>query len=184
MKYDIGLITKYVLEYDAGIPKSVALGISAITCGAVLILSVLKADNPALVRKVSWWMFLVYLLMVLCFTIVFREEKDLAQISMKPIWEYASLNYKLIAESMLNVLLFVPLGFLAGVAIKRKRFLKTIGLSSGISVAIELLQLIAKRGVCNIDDVIHNTLGCFIGYGLFLLCYKPICRIKKTGLLT
>lgn len=184
MKYDIGLITKYVMEYDAGIPKAVVLVISIITCGAVLLLSVLKPDNPALVRRVSWWMFQAYLLMVLCVTIIFREEKDVSQISMKPIWEYDSLNYKLIAESILNVLLFVPLGFLAGAAIRRKRLLETVGLCCGISVAIELLQLITRRGVCNIDDVIHNTLGCFIGYGLFLLCYKPICRIKKTGLLT
>ena len=184
MKYDIGLITKYVLEYDAGIPKSVAFGFSVITGGAVLLLSVLKRDNPALVRRTSWWMFLAYLLMVMCFTIFFRAEKNVVQISMKPIWEYDSLNYNQIAEAILNVLLFMPLGLLAGAAIRRKRFLKTVGLCCGISVEIELLQLITKRGVCNIDDVIHNTLGCFIGYGLFLLCYKPICRIKKTGLLT
>ena len=184
MKYDIGLITKYALEFDAGIPKSLALAVSVITCGAVLVLSVLKPDNPTHVRRFSWWMFLAYLLMVLCFTILFREEKDVAQISMIPIWEYASLNYKLIAESILNVLLFVPLGFLAGAAIKRRKLLRTIGLCCCISVTIELLQLITKRGACNIDDVIHNTLGGIIGYGLFLLCYMVIRRIKKTGLLT
>ena len=181
MKYDIGLITKYVLEYDAGIPKSLALGVSVITCGAVLLLSVLKPDHLALVRRVSWWMFLTYLLMVLCFTILFREEKDVAQISMIPIWEYASLNYKLIAESILNVLLFVPLGFLAGAAIKGRKLLRTIGLCCCISVTIELLQLITKRGVCNIDDVIHNTLGCFIGYGLFVLWTLFLAKVWRFG---
>ncbi len=184
MKYDIGLITKYVFEFDAGIPKSVVLGVSVITCGAVLLLSVLKPDNPALVRRVSWWMFWAYLLMVLCFTIFFRDTKDVTQISLTPIWEYASLNYKHIAEAILNILLFVPLGFLAGGAIRRKRLSKTVGLCCGISVAIELLQFITKRGVCNIGDVIHNTLGCIIGYGLFMICYMSIRRIKKTGLLT
>ena len=174
MKYDIGLITKYVMEYDAGIPKAVALGVSVITCGAVLLLSVLKPDNPALVRKVSWWMFLTYLLMVLCFTIIFREEKNVAQISMKPIWEYDSLNYNQIAEAILNVLLFVPLGFLAGAAIRRKRFLKTVGLCCGISVTIEILQLVLKKGVCNIDDVINNSAGCIVGCGLFLII-KLLC---------
>lgn len=174
MKYDIGLITKYVMEYDAGIPKAVVLGISVITCGAVLLLSVLKPDNPALVRRVSWWMFLTYLLMVLCFTIIFREEKNVVQISMKPIWEYDSLNYNQIAEAILNVLLFVPLGFLAGAAIRRKRFLKTVGLCCGISVTIEILQLVLKKGVCNIDDVINNSAGCIVGCGLFLII-KLLC---------
>lgn len=169
MKYDIGLITKYVMEYDAGIPKSVVLGISVITCGAVLLFSVLKPDNPALVRKVSWWMFLNYLLMVLCFTIIFREEKNVALISMKPIWEYDSLNYNQIAEAILNVLLFMPLGLLAGAAIRRKRFLKTVGLCCGISVTIEILQLVLKKGVCNLGDLINNVAGCIIGCGLFLI---------------
>lgn len=174
MKYNIGLITKYVLEYDAGIPKSVVLGVSIITCGAVLLLSMLKPDNPALIRKVSWWMFLNYLLMVLCFTIIFREEKNVAQISMKPIWEYYSLNYNQIAEAILNVLLFMPLGLLAGAAIRRKRFLKTVGLCCGISVTIEILQLVLKKGVCNIDDVINNSAGCIVGCGLFLII-KLLC---------
>jgi glycopeptide antibiotics resistance protein len=169
MKYDIGLITKYVLEYDAGIPKSVVLGISIITCGAVLLLSMLKPDHLALVRRVSWWMFLTYLLMVLCFTIIFREEKNVAQISMKPIWEYDSLNYNQIAEAILNVLLFMPLGLLAGAAIRRKRFLKTVGLCCGISVTIEILQLVLKKGVCNLGDLINNLAGCIVGCGLFLI---------------
>ena len=169
MKYDIGLITKYVMEYDAGIPKAVALGVSVITCGAVLLLSVLKPDHLALVRRVSWWMFLVYLLMMLCFTIIFREEKNVAQISLTPIWEYASLNYNQIAEAILNVLLFVPLGFLAGAAIRRKRFLKTVGLCCGISVTIEILQLVLKKGVCNLGDLINNLAGCIVGCGLFLI---------------
>ena len=174
MKYDIGLITKYVLEYDAGIPKAVVLGISVITCGAVLLLSVLKPDHLALVRRVSWWMFLTYLLMVLCFTIIFREEKNVVQISLTPIWEYASLNYNQIAEEILNVLLFVPLGFLAGAAIRRKRFLKTVGLCCGISVTIEILQLVLKKGVCNIGDLINNLAGCIVGCGLFLII-KILC---------
>ena len=37
MKYDIGLITKYVLEYDAGIPKSLALGVSVAVCASVVV---------------------------------------------------------------------------------------------------------------------------------------------------
>ena len=169
MKYDIGLITKYVLEFDAGIPKTVVLGISVITCGAVLLLSVLKPDNPALIRRVSWWMFLTYLLMVLCFTIIFREEKNVVQISMKPIWEYDSLNYNQIAEAILNVLLFMPLGFLTGAAIRRKRLLETVGLCCGISVTIEILQLVLKKGVCNLGDLINNLAGCIVGCGLFLI---------------
>ena len=144
MKYDIGLIMKYVFEYDAGIPKSLALGFSVAVCAFVVVLSVVKADNILLVRRVSWSLLLGYVLLVLCFTVFFREGKDVAQISMKPLWNYESLNYKLIAESILNGLL--------------------------ISLSIEVMQYVFRCGVCNIDDLMHNVLGCFIGYSLFALC--------------
>ena len=170
MKYDIELITKYVLEFDAGVPKSLAFGVSVAICASVVVLYVVKADNPILVRRVSWSLMIVYVLSVLCFTVFFREGKDVVEISMKPLWNYESLNYKLIAESILNVFLFMPLGFLAGVAVKNRRMLKVLGIGLLISLSIEIMQYVFRRGVCNIDDLMHNVLGCFIGYSLFALC--------------
>ncbi|MBO6255257.1 MAG: VanZ family protein [Bacteroidaceae bacterium] len=170
MKYDIGLIMKYVFEYDAGIPKSLALGFSVAVCAFVVVLSVVKADNILLVRRVSWSLLLGYVLLVLCFTVFFREGKDVAQISMKPLWNYESLNYKLIAESILNVFLFMPIGFLAGAAVRNRRMLTVLGIGLFISFSIEVMQYVFQRGVCNIDDLMHNVLGCFIGYSLFALC--------------
>ena len=52
-----------------------------------------------------------------------------------------------------------------------------IKIGFGISLFIEVTQLISRRGICNIDDVIHNTLGCAIGFGGFVLCYKMARRI-------
>lgn len=170
MKYDIGLITKYVLEYDAGIPKTLAFGLSVAICTLVLVLSVVKADNPILVRRVSWSLLIVYVLLVLCFTVFFREGKDVAQISMKPLCNYESLNYKMIAESILNVFLFMPLGFLASAAVKNRRILNVLGIGLLISLSIETMQYVFRRGVCNVDDLVHNVLGCFIGYSFYALC--------------
>ena len=179
MEYDIGLIIKKVLEFDAGIPKFLLLGISVIACGAVLLLYLLTPEKPILLKRVSWSMFLIYLLLVLCFTIIFRERQDVSRILLKPIWEYKSINYTRLAESILNILLFIPLGFLSCAAIKQKSLLKVMGLCCGISVWIELLQLTLKKGVCNIDDVINNTVGIVIGYGFFMLCYLASDKTKK-----
>lgn len=170
MKYDIGLITKYVLEYDAGVPKLLALGFSVAVCASVVVLSVVKADNPWFFRRVSWSLLLGYVLLVLCFTVFFREGKDVVEISMKPLWNYESLNYKLIAESILNVFLFMPIGFLAGAAVKNRRILNALGIGLLISLSIETMQYVFRRGVCNVDDLVHNVLGCFIGYSFFALC--------------
>ena len=37
------------------------------------------------------------------------------------------------------------------------------------SSVIELSQLALKRGLCEFDDVFHNTLGCVIGYGVGMM---------------
>lgn len=178
MKYDIGLITKYVLEYDAGIPKSIILGLSVFLCGFVVI-CLLKADNPKLIRNVGWSMFFIYLCLILCLTVICRESKEVTQLTLKPIWRYESLNYKLIAESILNFLLFIPLGFSTGAGIRDRNIMKALGMGFGLSLAIEMIQLLSKRGVCNIDDLILNTLGCVIGYWLFLLCFMMITTIRE-----
>lgn len=146
MKYDIGLITKYVLEYDAGIPKTLAFGLSVAICTLVLVLSVVKADNPILVRRVSWSLLIVYVLLVLCFTVFFREGKDVAQISMKPLCNYESLNYKMIAESILNVFLFMPLGFLASAAVKNRRILNVLGIGLLISFPLRQCSMYSDVG--------------------------------------
>ena len=36
----------------------------------------------------------------------------------------------------------------------------------GISLIIELTQLMSRRGLFEFDDVIHNTLGALLGCGL------------------
>jgi glycopeptide antibiotics resistance protein len=87
------------------------------------------------------------------------------------------LNYNIIAQLILNVLLFVPIGFLLGAIIKERRWLQVIEMGCLFSLMIEILQLLTRRGVCNIDDVIHNTIGCAIGYGIFRLC-NTIQKIK------
>lgn len=41
---------------------------------------------------------------------------------------------------------------------------KALLVSCGISVTIESLQFFFMRGFSEVDDVMHNTLGCLIGW--------------------
>ena len=36
--------------------------------------------------------------------------------------------------------------------------------SCTLSLCVELLQLVLKRGLCEFDDVFHNVLGSMVGY--------------------
>ena len=87
-------------------------------------------------------------------------------------WDYGGHSYflEMFGENILNVLLFMPIGFLSGCGLQGMTFKKALFLGGGFSVFIELLQFVFKKGFCETDDVIHNVLGCLIGYGLWRLC--------------
>ena len=72
-------------------------------------------------------------------------------------------------NSILNIILFMPMGFLMPVLWKEYNSLKKIA-SSGLilSVSIELLQIFTFR-LTDIDDIITNTTGAIIGYFIFKL---------------
>ena len=67
-------------------------------------------------------------------------------------------------QILINVIMFVPVGVLAGLLWKWKGIL----VSSGLSMGIEVLQLISQKGLCEFDDVIHNAIGAVIGISLYM----------------
>ena len=69
-----------------------------------------------------------------------------------------------------NVLLFLPFGFLGGWAFEAMRnVLCCTMLGAAVSVGIECLQLVTGRGFFQIDDILTNTLGAFLGSLVFWL---------------
>lgn len=86
-----------------------------------------------------------------------------------------------------NMLMFAPLGFLLPLLTKRmRRFLPVLLLSLIVCIGMEALQMLTHRGIFELDDMFHNTLGSMIGYFLaeaFIACLerrkliaKPILR--------
>ena len=87
-------------------------------------------------------------------------------------------------NSLLNVLLFVPLGFFLPVFWRRFRsFLRTALFGLGFSLSIELLQLFTFRAT-DINDLMTNTAGTILGWCLGRLILKLFPSIRpswKTG---
>ena len=113
--------------------------------------------------------------LVLCTIVLFRETSAERGYNLMPFWSYwdygeHSYFIEMFGENILNVLLFMPIGFLAGCGLRGMTFKKVLLLGSGFSVFIELLQFVFKKGFCETDDVIHNVLGCIIGFGLWRVC--------------
>ena len=174
MNYNLGNITKYMLEYDIGVPPSVIIGVSLFVCGIVLLLFRVRINYSIFIRQASFCLLIGYVFLVLCTTVIFREETFEKRYNLYPLLSYMMLYNNLLAQIIMNIVMFIPIGFFAGGALKKKHVWKAIEIGIALSLFIEITQLITTRGVCNIDDVIHNTLGCIIGFSCFVLCYKLI----------
>lgn len=177
MTLDIGYITNYMFGYDTGVPHAVTIGVIVFVCVIVIVLFRLKTDYPNFVRQASFFLFMGYLFLVLCATIFYREETFEKRYMFQPLWSYSNLYSKRVAEIIMNIVMFIPIGFFAGGALKKKHVWRAVEIGVVLSLFIEITQLISTRGVCNIDDVIHNTLGCVIGFLCFVFCYKAIRRM-------
>lgn len=84
----------------------------------------------------------------------------------------------LLAEIFLNILLYVPLGYLLPfVWPKMKRFGKLLAwrvilIGFLMSCLTEVSQLVFKIGLFEFDDIINNTVGCLIGCSVYGLMEK------------
>ena len=69
-----------------------------------------------------------------------------------------------------NILLFVPYGFFIAVASRFRGFFKTVCSGFLLSLGVEVFQLFTKVGSFDVDDLFLNTVGCAVGYILFVIC--------------
>ena len=69
-----------------------------------------------------------------------------------------------------NIVIFIPFGFLVPASSKKKfmkNFFTVMALTLALSAGIEVIQYVTKVGAFDIDDIILNMAGGFIGY----ICY-------------
>ena len=95
------------------------------------------------------------------------------------------LDYKsrrdLLLNLLGNVLLFVPSGIILPILYRRlDRFGKVLAAGAGMSLCIELLQLPFAVRASDVDDLLLNSLGTALGYGIFAAC-RRIGRRKENG---
>ena len=128
-------------------------------------------------------MFIFYLFVVLSITLfrssVFQNGQIISFFySYKEAWISASeVAWRNI---ILNILMFVPLGFWLPVGKERFRvFWKTYLVGFLLTVGIESLQLILSLGLFEVADLFNNTLGTMMGYGLYKIVEYVVLLFKK-----
>lgn len=67
-----------------------------------------------------------------------------------------------------NLVGFVPFGILVPMVSRRMRSWKRIVRAGfGLTLILEILQLILKAGIFDVDDILLNTVGALLGYQIF-----------------
>ena len=168
-----------------GIPAYVYIGLIVTLCIGAILLLWLKGWRKGLrydmLLLLAEWIFLV-----LGTCVIFRESGEECRISLIPLisyFDYGENSYFMekAALNILNVVLFIPVGILLKPAFCNNDNLNwkgTMVVGLLLSMAIEVLQFVFKNGLCEIDDVIHNVIGCMTGYGLY--CILQNLHIKPS----
>ncbi len=117
-----------------------------------------------------------FILYILClFQIVtFRDTVSWSTNNFIPFREILRYNMgsRLFFKNVIgNMMLFLPLGFFISLYLKTEKPKLVIILSFIISLSIEMVQLIIGR-VFDIDDIILNVLGGYIGFLLYSFASK------------
>lgn len=135
-------------------------------------------------KKFFWWCILIFYLFVVLSVTLFRRSGvwngNIISFfySYKDAWIHASETAW--RNIILNILMFVPLGFWLPVGKNKFRlFWKTFLVGCLLTVAIEGLQLIFSLGLFEVADVFNNTLGTMIGYGFYKIVEHFVQLYKK-----
>lgn len=144
---------------------------------------IVKKKHKKIIRFFSWIMFIIYLFMMVYF-LFFSEQlgrvpSDTYHYNLKPFTEISRYvkysreigSFNVLLNLIGNVVCFMPFGFVLPILSNRQRnIFKVTFLSFLCSVTVELIQLVSKLGSCDVDDVILNTGGGFLGYVFFCIC--------------
>ncbi len=117
-------------------------------------------------RKACIVFTIIYVIFIMCMTLLSRgPAKRLVNMDIGvTIKKVFGNNNSSRTEVLCNILMFIPLGAMIG-SIKPKWF----WMIPVLSILIEAVQYFSKLGMCDIGDVVTNTIGGFIGLGIFKL---------------
>lgn len=91
-------------------------------------------------------------------------------------WRNGTMNWEIPFRNLLgNIVLFVPLGIFLPVLFRSMGKLRNwLPALLVILLSIETVQLLTRRGSFDIDDLILNTFGALLGFGMYAVVKRMI----------
>lgn len=118
----------------------------------------------------------IYIYAVLHITLLDRSV-GIRRSMLTPFWELRTMlqthRYKYwLGQIGGNLIMLMPLGFMLPALSGKFGAAGTVVTAFAFSLFIEITQYFTGRGLCEFDDLLHNTLGGLIGYFIFRIIYK------------
>lgn len=168
-------IADYVISLYRDIPMAVYEGLLSVLCLGVVVIIACYGFKRGW-RRIAGLVLVEYVVVILCSTVFFRQEAESQNYNFTPFWSYSAIQEgrtELLPENIMNVVVFIPVGLLMGFMVNgswlkvKRAWLIVLMTGLVISVSIEAMQYFFHKGFSETDDVMHNTLGCMIGYGVY-----------------
>lgn len=125
---------------------------------------------------VLWTAFFIYFFSVIYITLGDRKIEARRAV-LEPFYSVRLIiqekNYYYIKMLYYNVAMLIPMGILLPMISKKLRSFKIILLCGFIfSLSIETIQYFSGRGLFEVDDLIANSFGAFLGYVFFYWIHR------------
>lgn len=131
-------------------------------------------------KRINVFILTMYLFFVLYMTLLFRTEAS-SGAYLRPFHSYmkAYLNTEVRWGILNNILLFIPIGFILN---RLKPCKKILMIPVFFSLLVEVLQYVFNVGTLEFDDLLNNSIGCSVGFGLAQIYrYVLIKSTEKTS---
>lgn len=128
-----------------------------------------KSKRP--VVEFRWFLLMVYAVAMVLLTVVLREKPEFPEGFQNTYFaSKRALEANVGKEWFVNVLMFVPIGWLLGAVVKGHLWVKILTAGIAFSFLIETMQYVLNKGVADMEDIACNTIGLIAG--AFLLIIK------------
>lgn len=138
---------------------------------------------------ISFLLFAVYLALI-CYQLFFSESLGRTEtgvyryniVPFREIIRYIS-NIKIVGIEWFlvnivgNIVAFIPFGIFVTFFLRnyKRSELKTVVIGAIFSLSVETIQFVSRVGIFDLDDIILNSLGVFVG----VLVFKIILKVQK-----
>jgi len=134
-------------------------------------------------KGIIFWLLINYVMALLFFTVIGRRSWEYYRYNLEFGYSYCDVFLKgdqnLLTQIIANIAVFIPIGFLGSFLFRKSTYIKCMLCGVMLSVSIEFLQFVLKRGCCEFDDIISNSLGIIIGCVVVMILKKISGRKKE-----